>query len=548
LSIPLNLPKPALLGGAQPKSHEQNSARKYLFPFRKTEAFPRESCQVQAFWRLSARGPGKSRALLEDALAACNFKPDGKGGSIYREDGRGLNAIILRTSLTDLEGSVISKFKESDWFRKEYVHYSDQKKLVTFPNGATLKFGYAANRTDLAQYLGQEYFAIYWDELGLIPNFNMWIDMAGSLRCPVKDVFCRMAGSANPGGPGHAWLKNLFVDAKPAPGMEAHQFKKEHYAYIPATYLDGPYANDKDYLENLLMQPKAVQRAWILGDWDMIAGAYFSNWSIVDFPGDDKNPPTKDMTFDPDWLEKMRQDWWQCWVSVDWGFQHHAALYWHTMDGKGNVFTFKELVVRKQGSKALATALIENSKGLNIEFIYLSPDTRAKHDYDSNSIKQQMDSILLQSSLPLTTIASDDRKAGWLLMYQLLDSGEWRIGKNCQEALAAIPTLMIATNQIEDVLKTDTIGDDVADALRYGIFSRLQGRSMKPKAVVRQETLDAVQDPNRKYMIDLRLQAEELKKKAQFSKIGRIPGWKERIANQRQRAARQFNDALKKVG
>src|ERR1043166_2908722 len=91
-----------------------------------------------------ARGPGKSRALLEDGISACNFQPDGKGGAAYRTNGTGLNAIILRTSLTDLEGSVIAKFKESDW-TKAGAKYQEQKKLVTFPNGATLRFGYAAN-------------------------------------------------------------------------------------------------------------------------------------------------------------------------------------------------------------------------------------------------------------------------------------------------------------------------------------------------------------------------------------------------------------------
>lgn len=513
-------------------------------PFEKQREFHSNGAKFRLFG--GARGPGKSRAILEEAISTCLFKPDGKGGSTYRDDARGLNAIILRTSLTDLEGSVISKFKESDWFVKEYAEYSDQKKLVTFPNGATLKFGYAANKQDLSQYLGQEYAYVGWDELGLVPDYKMFVDMAGSLRCPIKDVLCRMAGSANPGGPGHAWLRAMFVNGVPAPGMEPHQYKKEHYSYIPATYLDGPYKDDADYLENLLMQPKAVQRAWILGDWNVVAGAYFSNWSTIDFAGDEKNPPTIDMTFDPRWFEKQRQNWWSVWISVDWGFQHHAAIYWHTMDNKANVYTFKELVVRKQGSRALAAAIIENSKdileaGGSVDYIYLSPDAKAKHDYDANSIKQQMDGILLQSPLPCTTIASDDRKAGWLLMYQFLDSGEWKIGRNCREAIAGMPTLMINAANIEDVQKTDTIADDVGDALRYGIFSRLQDRSVKPRAVERQEILDALPDMQAKYMADLRLQAAEAEAKKKVGQIGRIPNWKTKLAMGRSRALRARN-------
>ena len=528
---------------------------KTYVPYEKQREFHSNGAKFRLFG--GARGPGKSRAILEEGISVCNFQPDGKGGSTYRADGTGLNAIILRTSLTDLEGSVISKFKESDWFRKEYVSYSDQKKLVTFPNGATLKFGYGANKQDLAQYLGQEYAFVGWDELGLVADYKMFIDMAGSLRCPLPSFkngseIARMCGSANPGGPGHAWLRAMFVNGLPAPGMEPHQYKRELYAYIPATYVDGPYRNDKAYLENLMMQPLAVQKAWILGSWDFVAGAYFSCWSTIEFAGDEKNAPTIDMTFDPLWLEKRRQNWWSVWISVDWGFQHHAAVYWHTMDSKGNVYTFKEMVVRKQGSKALAHSIIENSRDIldakgSIDYIYLSPDAKQKHDYDANSIKQQMDAVLLQSELPCTTIASDDRKAGWLLMYQLLDAGEWKIGRNCREAIAGIPTLMVNPANVEDVLKADCIADDVGDALRYGIFSRLKDRSMKPKHVEREETLAAITDIQSKYMTDLRMKAKEADRQTKIGQIGRIPGWQQKLEMRRRRAARAQQEWIKEI-
>jgi phage terminase large subunit len=489
-----------------------------------------------------ARGPGKSRAILEEGIAACNFIPDGKGGSVYRENAEGLNALVLRTSLTDLEGSVISKFKESDWFKKGVAKWSDQKKTATFPNGSMLKFGYAANSVDLAQYLGQEYAFIGWDEIGLAKDYKMFVELMGSLRCPIPDVVCRMAGSANPGGVGHAWLKAMFVDGKPAPGMEPHQYKREHYSYIPATYLDGPYKDDQPYLDNLLMQPKAVQRAWILGDWNIVAGAYFDCWSMIDDPSAD--PPQIDMTFDPLWLESERKSWWDVWISIDWGFQHHAAVYWYTLDSHGNCYTFREIVVKKQGSRALAKAIIENSRDLSIDAIYLSPDAKSKHDYDANSIKQQMDDIFLDSDLPCTTIASDDRKAGWLLMHQMLSSGQWKIGRNCREALAGLPTLMINPANIEDVLKVDAIADDVGDALRYGIFSRRASFSVKPRAVRRQETLAAAPNMQAMYMADLRLKEQEEKKAKQFSNIGRIPSWRAKLSMGRNRQARRFFKAV----
>src|SRR5580700_5033249 len=61
-----------------------------------------------------ARGPGKSRSLLEEAFMVCLTEPDAKGGRKYRKDAQGIHAIILRTSLTDLEDSIISKFREQE--------------------------------------------------------------------------------------------------------------------------------------------------------------------------------------------------------------------------------------------------------------------------------------------------------------------------------------------------------------------------------------------------------------------------------------------------
>jgi hypothetical protein len=463
-----------------------------------------------------ARGPGKSRALLEDGISACNFQPDGKGGAAYRTNGTGLNAIILRTSLTDLEGSVIAKFKESDW-TKAGAKYQEQKKLVTFPNGATLRFGYAANEKDLAQYLGQEYAWVGWDELGLVPSYRMWVNMMGSLRCPIPDVFCRMAGTANPGGPGHAWLKNMFVLGLPAQGMEKQQYNRADYSYIPANYLDGPYANDKEYLANLLAQPLAVQKCWIDGNWDVVAGSYFDCWveSCV-LP----------------WKTVPHQPWWKTWISIDWGFQHHFAVYWHCLDEDGNVYTFKEYVDRKIGSRLVAQNICDYSKGLKIDTIYISPDADGKRD-EVHSIKQQMDEVFVENGLVSSTPAAtgpNSRPSGWLLMYQLLKSGEWKIADHCKEAVAAMPTLMINPAKPEDVLKVDTVADDVGDALRYGIYSQLQGRvSKKPDAVAKAEHLAKQPSIQARYMADLKWQEMKAKERSKMRQIGKIPNWKSKL-------------------
>jgi hypothetical protein len=104
-----------------------------------------------------------------------------------------------------------------------------------------------------------------------------------------------------------------------------------------------------------------------------------------------------------------------------------------------------------------------------IDAIYLSPDAFARRT-DEASIAEQMGDIFAAAGLPRPVPADDDRVGGWMLMYQMLDAGEWLIAENCAELIRTLPTLVRDTVRVEDVEKMD--GDDVADAARYGLKSR----------------------------------------------------------------------------
>jgi hypothetical protein len=56
-----------------------------------------------------------------------------------------------------------------------------------------------------------------------------------------------MAGATNPGNIGHAWVKSLWIDKKPASGMEhSDEYDPGDYDFIPARVTDNPiYASDQ---------------------------------------------------------------------------------------------------------------------------------------------------------------------------------------------------------------------------------------------------------------------------------------------------------------
>lgn len=69
----------------------------------------------------------------------------------------------------------------------------------------------------------------------------------------------------------------------------------------------------------------------------------------------------------------------------------------------------------------------------------------------------------------------------------------WLIAQDCHELLDAIPVLVADPERDGDIIKTDSLADDIADTARYGIKSML-ALHPKPKEVERQEMLESFDD------------------------------------------------------
>jgi phage terminase large subunit len=134
-----------------------------------------------------------------------------------------------------------------------------------------------------------------------------------------------MAGATNPGNIGHAWVKALWVDKQPPPGFERpEQYDPNHYDFIRARIADNPiYANDVNYRKTLEALPEQLRKAFLDGDWNVFAGQYFDLFEIGRH------------TARPE--EIGMQAWWPRWISIDWGFQHPSAVYWHCAMPKGDI-------------------------------------------------------------------------------------------------------------------------------------------------------------------------------------------------------------------
>jgi predicted phage terminase large subunit-like protein len=74
----------------------------------------------------------------------------------------------------------------------------------------------------------------------------------------------RMRGATNPGGIGHAWVKQRFIEEK-APDRR----------FIPARIEDNPHADLEEYEKSLAKLPPLERARLRDGDWDAIASEHF---------------------------------------------------------------------------------------------------------------------------------------------------------------------------------------------------------------------------------------------------------------------------------
>jgi phage terminase large subunit len=440
--------------------------------------FPRqcEFHESNAKYRLfgGSAGPGKTRALLSEAIIQAN-------------EIDGCDTLLLRRTYPELESSLLAYFRR-DVPRSAYRKYNEAKHIVTWHNGSTTRFGYCRNENDVYQYQGAEFQFIGIDELTHF-TLKQWQFLTSRNRCPVKRYSSGtragarakpcMAAATNPGNIGHAWVKALWVDHVPPPGFDRPElYNARDYDFVRARLADNPiYANDAEYHRTLEALPEHLRRAFLDGDWNVFAGQYFD---IFDVGRHTARP------------EELRlEPWYPRWISIDWGFHHDSAVYWHcavpassvargpdavaqafTPEGVSynapRIVTHREFVQNGLSPRMLAQAVVERSGRERISEVFLSPDAFA-HRTSESSIAEQLGDVLSMNGIPRPTPADDDRIGGWQLMYQLLESNTWVITENCGKLIERLPLLVRDTTRVEDIRKAD--GDDPADAARYGLVS-----------------------------------------------------------------------------
>lgn len=466
-----------------------------------------------------ARGGGKSDFLLGDFLQDIGL------GAVWQ-------GIIFRKSYPELD-ELIKRAREI--FMPLGAIYKVQDKTFVFPSGAFLKMRHVEHERDADLYQGHQYTWIGWDELGNWPNLNAYKKLKACLRSahgvPNKRIRC----SANPGGVGHHAVKAYFIDPAPL-GMDMIQSVDEDGTittrmFIPSRVYDNAIllANDPQYIARLreIGSPELV-KAWLEGDWNVITGAYFPEFST------DKHV-----------LEPFAiPDHWLRFRSMDWGSSSPFCVLWHAVsdgyqlpNGKyipaGAVVTYREWYGCAPGkvneglkftSNQVGKGIVQRDRGERMSFAKADP---SMFKWDGGpSHAENMSKVGAQWSK-----GDNNRIAGWdqvrdrlcgikepkapgdvraaptkevftgslsdIVAHMMAKPAEveaepevladdesmvgtpmWYCFKTCVHLIRTLPALQHDMDNPEDC---DTDGEDHApDALRYGLMGRPWTRP-KPK-------------------------------------------------------------------
>jgi hypothetical protein len=223
------------------------------------------ACRIYEVFFGGARGGGKTDAML------------GEWVSHAAEHGPNAIGLMVRRTRTEL----------LETFERARAIYSKIGAVATYnpmrftmPNGARITYAYLDRDSDAEVQQGASYTRVYIEEAGNFPSPQPIMKLMATLRsgAGVK-VGMRLTG--NPGGPGHQWVRARYIDPAPQ-GWKIIRDRRTglQRTFIPSRVADNKYLGP-DYVQRLKASgsPELV-RAWLEGDWSVVSGAFFPEFSM----------------------------------------------------------------------------------------------------------------------------------------------------------------------------------------------------------------------------------------------------------------------------
>ena len=383
-----------------------------------------------------AAGGGKSYGQMVDAMLFALRYP-------------GSRQLVLRRTFPELEKSLIRT--SLSLFPREIYSFNSSSHTGKFKNGSIIDFGYCATENDVYQYQSAEYDVIRFDELTHFTEAQ-YVYLISRVR-GANSYPKQIKSSTNPGGVGHGWVKERFVDAaergRPFLGKDGMS-----RIFIPALLDDNRFLRegDPEYKKRLLALPERERKALLLGDWDIFEGQYFTEFSRERHVIEPFEIPIG----------------WRRFRTIDYGLDRLACL-WIAVSPEGRFFVYREYCESDLSISEAARAITERTPKNEDVYATLAPPDLWSRSQETGRSKA---SLFSEFGVSFTK-TSNDREAGWLSLKELLRTEKPRlqIFSVCTEIIKCLPALQIDKIRTSDCATEPHDITHAPDALRgFAIF------------------------------------------------------------------------------
>jgi hypothetical protein len=259
-----------------------------------------------------ARGPGKTVTQL------MRFRKNvGKGygafwrGVIFDKEYKNLSDLVAQSK------RFFRKFGDGATFLAAASEYK-----WVWPTGEELLFRHVKKESDYDQFHGHEYPFIGWNELTKHASGALYFKLMSCNRSsfvpelhtprrighnggpplededgnplydtidgkPLPEIPLDVFSTTNPSGPGHGWVKRIFIDVGPGvhrretlvfnPRTQQEEIVTKMQVAIFGSWRENTFLPPEYVAELMAITDENLKRAWLYGDWDIVAGGAFDD-------------------------------------------------------------------------------------------------------------------------------------------------------------------------------------------------------------------------------------------------------------------------------
>ncbi len=433
-------------------------------------------CPVYDVFFGGARGGGKTDGMLGDWV---------EHAQKYGKHARGL---ILRREYEQVLKFLLPRMREL--FIPLGAVWKGEERFWLFPNGAAFYVRHLNQDVDAEAFQGDSYTRVYFEELTNFPSPDPVDKMHAVLRSG-HGIPPAFRATGNPGGPGHSWVKYRYIDPWPS-GLKVLKVELgdgsiAERVFIPSKLDDNKIlvTSDPGYRSRLHMAgSKELVRAWLEGDWDIVAG------SALDISKERHllrpfTPPSHVTKF----------------MAIDWGYVKPFYVAWYCVMDEDTILAakgdYKEMILPKGSIVQYREIYGTNGKpneGARRESPLVAQDIMAAEKVNNERMDYRVGDAAMWAKNDGTSIAErmgmegvklipskKDRMAGYGEFTSRLKGEEsavegifnpmFFVTANCINWWRTVPALTLDKHKPESGPDTDQ-DDHAYDTCQYALMSR----------------------------------------------------------------------------